>query len=148
MEFVIFGRPHFSGPGSWHPTRLPANVSLFGHLDGEAKRRMIGSAWMLANTSIHESLPVSFLEALHCGTPIVSYQDPESVTSRFGAYVGSWEGSGLDALDTFADAVQQLLDDEDVRLGLGAAGRDWVRANHTPERFLAEFGALAGALDR
>jgi glycosyltransferase involved in cell wall biosynthesis len=102
---------------------------------------------MIVNTSIHESLPISFLEALHCGTPIVSCQDPEGVTSRFGRYVGHVDGSGLDALDVFADAIESLLDDDDLRLRLGAEGREWARANHTAERFLEVFEELATSLE-
>jgi glycosyltransferase involved in cell wall biosynthesis len=104
---------------------------------------MLGSAWMIVNTSIHESLPISFLEALHCGTPIVSCQDPEGVTSRFGRYVGRVDGSGLDALDVFAEEIETLLDDEGLRLRLGAEGCEWARANHTPTRFLEVFDELA-----
>lgn len=147
VDFLMLGRPHFSGPGTWRPARLPANVSLLGHVDGERKRTILGAAWMIANTSIHESLPISFLEALHNGTPIVSCQDPEGITSRFGAYVGQWHGSGMEAVDAFSDGIERLLDDRDLRLRLGAAGRDWARANHTPERFLAALRTLAGSLD-
>jgi glycosyltransferase involved in cell wall biosynthesis len=147
VEFVVLGRAHFAGPGSWLPDRLPSNVTVLGHVEGESKRSVLGSAWMIVNTSIHESLPISFLEALHCGTPIVSCQDPEGVTSRFGRYVGRIDGSGLDALDVFGDALESLLDDDDLRLRLGAEGRAWARANHTPERFLEVFEELATSLD-
>lgn len=147
VEFVVLGRAHFEGPGSWLPARLPANVAVLGHVDGAWKRSVLGSAWMIVNTSIHESLPISFLEALHCGTPIVSCQDPEAVTTRFGRYVGRVDGSGLDALDVFADAIESLLDDDDQRLRLGAEGREWARANHTPDRFLEAFAALATSLE-
>jgi glycosyltransferase involved in cell wall biosynthesis len=146
VEFVMLGRAHFAGPGSWLPARLPPNVAVLGHVDGASKRSMLGSAWMIVNTSIHESLPISFLEALHCATPIVSCQDPEGVTSRFGRYVGRVDGSGLDGLDVFADAIESLLDDHDLRLGLGADGREWARANHTPVRFLEVFEELATSL--
>jgi glycosyltransferase involved in cell wall biosynthesis len=148
VEFVLLGRPHFAGPGSWLPDRLPANVSVLGHVDGKAKRSALCASWLIVNTSIHESLPISFLEALHCGTPIVSCQDPEGVTSRFGRYVGRVDGSGLDALDAFAQGIAGLIDDDDVRLRLGAEGREWARENHTPERFLDAFSALATSLDR
>jgi glycosyltransferase involved in cell wall biosynthesis len=148
VEFVLLGRAHFTGPGSWLPDRLPANVSVLGHVDGEAKRSALSSSWLLVNTSIHESLPISFLEALHCGTPIVSCQDPEGVTSRFGRYVGRADGSGLDALDAFAEGVESLVDDDGLRLRLGAEGRQWARETHTPERFLDAFSALTASLDR
>jgi glycosyltransferase involved in cell wall biosynthesis len=147
VEFVVLGRAHFAGPGSWVPDRLPSNVTVLGHVDGASKRSVLTSAWMIVNTSIHESLPISFVAALHCGTPIVSCQDPEGVTSRFGRYVGGFDGSGLDALDAFGDAVESLLEDDNLRLRLGAEGREWARANHTPDRFLEAFTALTASLD-
>ena len=73
---------------------LPANVELVGHVDGEEKQRLLTSAWALVNTSVHEGLPVSFLEALACETPIVAALDPEGVVSRFGTVVDQSEGSG------------------------------------------------------
>jgi glycosyltransferase involved in cell wall biosynthesis len=102
---------------------------------------------MIVNTSIHESLPISFLEALHCGTPIVGCQDPEHVTSRFGVFVGEWRGSGLEGLTAFSGAVERLLDDEGLRLRLGHEGRDWARSTHTSEHFLAAFSRVADSID-
>jgi glycosyltransferase involved in cell wall biosynthesis len=142
VEFVMVGQSHFAGEGSWEPGVLPDNVRMLGHVDGPDKMRLLAGAAMLVNTAIHEGLAISFLEALHTGTPIVSCQDPESVTSRFGLYVGRWDGSGLEALDPFTDAIQQLLDDEDLRLRLGHDGRSWVRATHTREHFVQAFRAL------
>jgi len=49
-------------------------------------------------------------------------------------------------LKVFADAIDHLLDDDDLRLRLGSEGRDWARANHTPERFLETFEELATSL--
>lgn len=146
VDFVLAGRPHFTGDGSWEPGRLPANVRLLGHVDGAGKTELLGSAWMLVNTSIHESLAISFLEALHCATPIVSCQDPENVTSRFGLCVGRWDGDGMDAIDAFEAAIRQLVDDRDLRARLGHEGRAWVRATHTPAHFASSFARIAGEL--
>ena len=103
---------------------------------------------MIVNTSIHEALPISFLEALHSATPIVSCQNPEDVTSRFGVYVGRWDGSGLEGLDAFTDAVTYLLDDHEARVQLGREGRAWVRSTHTRERFLGAFQRLVDPMVR
>lgn len=143
VDFLVLGRSHFSGEGTWEPSPLPENVRLLGHVDGDEKHRVLASAWALVNTSIHEGLAVSFLEALHHGTPIVSCQDPESVVTRFGRYVGRWDGDGFDGLDAFSDALAELVDDADLRRHLGFEGRDWVRATHTRERFVSGFARLA-----
>jgi glycosyltransferase involved in cell wall biosynthesis len=148
VEFLMLGQAHFRGPGAWEPAQLPENVRLVGHVDGEEKRRLLSSAWALVNTSIHEALPVSFVEALHCGTPVVSCQDPEAVASRFGVYVGRWDGSGLDGLDAFADGLARLLGDRELRRRLGRQGRNWARTSHTRERFLETFLRLSHQLAR
>ena len=49
---------------------MPPNVKLLGHLDGEQKFQFLSSAWVLVNTSIHEALATSFLDALVCETPL------------------------------------------------------------------------------
>ena len=144
VEFALVGQSHFSGDGSWEPGDLPENLNVLGHVDGIDKQSLLAPAWLLVNTSIHEGLPISFLEALHCGTPIVSCQDPESVTSRFGLYVGRWDGTGLEGVDAFAEAVERLLHDHELRAQLGEEGRAWVRETHTKDHFASAFARLAG----
>ena len=41
------------------------------------------------NTSIHEGLPITFLEALAYGTLLVSCRNPDDLTSKFGEFVGT-----------------------------------------------------------
>jgi glycosyltransferase involved in cell wall biosynthesis len=142
VEFLFMGRNHFKGEGAWQPDGLPPNVRMLGHVDGEEKSRTISSAWVLVNTSIQESLAVSFLEALACETPVVSCLNTEDVVSRFGAYVGRWDGDGLDSLPRFAEALDRLLRDADLRARLGRGGRAWVEENHNPARFLEAFRSL------
>jgi glycosyltransferase involved in cell wall biosynthesis len=148
VDFLMLGQAHFSGAGAgtrWMDG-APPNLRLLSHVDGAEKASVLSSAWALVNTSIHEGLPVSFLEALHCGLPIVSCQDPEEVATRFGVYVGRFDGSGTDAVPAFADALARLLDDAALRTELGAAGRAWVRASHTRERFVERFLQLVEEL--
>lgn len=146
VEFVMAGRSHFSGPGAWEPGTLPPNVRLFGHVAEAEKHALLTSAWLLLNTSIHEGLPVSFLEALAHETPIVSSHDPESVVSRFGAVVEQHDGAGLESVALYADAIEQLVTDAPRRGALGAAGREWVSRTHTPEAFVRRFTELCDEL--
>ena len=55
-DFFVMGKSHFEGPGSWQPDDVPGNVRLLGHTDTEAKQRLLASAWLLINTSIHDQL--------------------------------------------------------------------------------------------
>lgn len=141
-EFFLLGQAHVHGEGAWESNRLPANVHLMGHLDGDGKESLLSSAWVLVNTSIHEALATSFLEALARETPLLSCQDPGGVVSRFGIYTGRWNGTGMEGLPALAEGLQRLLDDADLRARLGKTGRQWVAETHTEARFLEAFESL------
>lgn len=148
VDFLMLGRAHYSGPGSgagWMRD-MPSNLRLCSHVDGEEKEKLLSSAWVVVNTSIHEGLCTSLVEALHHGVPIVSCQNPDAIASRFGVYVGRYDGSGLESLPSYLGALDRLLHDSGLRAQLGEEGRAWARANHTKERFVEEFVALAGKL--
>ncbi|MTJ12502.1 glycosyltransferase family 4 protein [Anabaena sp. UHCC 0187] len=139
VEFIFLGKPHFEGKGAWEPNSLPNNVRLMGHVDGEEKVRILSEAWVLINTSIHEGLAVSFQEALKCETPLLSCLDPENVVSRFGIYVGRYDGTGMEAIPKFVEGLKTLLEDKELRTRLGKEGRKWVTENHNQERFVKVF---------
>ena len=142
VEFMFLGKAHFMDSGAWEPNLLPDNVRLMGHITGEKKIRLLSSAWVLVNTSIHEGLAVSFQEALKCETPILSCVNPESVVSRFGIYVGRWDGTGLEGMPKFVEGLTRLLEDKDLRTRLGKEGRQWVTDTHNKSRFLEAFNDL------
>jgi glycosyltransferase involved in cell wall biosynthesis len=142
IEFVCLGQAHLTGEGSWSPGAVPDNLRMLGRLDGLAKIEVLASAWVLVNTSIHEALPMSFLEALACETPIVSCQPAGDLVDRYGIYVGRWDGTGQDGLPAFQQGVRRLLDDTELRGRLGRNGREWVAGTHNAPRFLAAVGHL------
>lgn len=146
VEFIFMGQSHFEGAGAWRPVDLPANVRLLGHADEEEKLKVLASSWVLVNTSIHEGLAVSFLEALACETPIISCQNTEDVVSRFGVFVGRWDGTGLEGLPRFCEALEMLLHDTAMRVRLGKEGRAWVAETHNPARFLRAFRSLCARI--
>ncbi len=142
VTFIILGKAHFEGKGAWKPTSLPNNVKLMGHIGGTEKVKLLSEAWVLINTSIHEGLAVSFLEALKCETPILSCVDPENVVSRFGVYVGRWEGTGETAIPYFIEGLNRLLTQHQWRIELGQKGKQWVTQTHNKEQFIASFNQL------
>ena len=148
VDFLLAGKNHFTGPGSWQPENLPPNVKLLGHIDGETKRQVIASSWVLINTSIHEGLPVSMQETLACGIPQLSTLDPEETTSRFGIFVGKHGGDGLAAMPALRDGLRTLLTDHALRQRLGEAGRAWVTGVHNPTAFFSSFQDLCRRVGR
>ncbi len=144
VEFRFLGKAFHHGAGAWQPQDVPPNVHFLGHLDGAEKYRLLGSAWALLNTSIHEGLAVSFLEALACGTPIVACVNPDELVSRFGCFAGSFPGTGLAGLLALENALRELLEREDCRRQAGEDGRRFVEETHSRARFLTRFGELCG----
>jgi len=141
-EFVAMGQPHFQQAQDWTPKDLPPNLKLTGHIDGSEKSEMLSSCWALINTSIHEGLAVSLLEALHCETPLIGSVDPEGIVSRFGKFVGSFGGSGSDSLPAFEAAVADVLENRQTYVDRARAGRDWVAVTHSKLTFLKAFDDL------
>ena len=142
VEFLMLGQSHFRGAGSWEASDLPANVYVLGHVEGLKKHQLVSSAWALVNTSIHEALPTSFLEALARETPLLSFTNQEDVVSRFGIVVPWCGGDGAQGLDDLAAGLRRLLDEEPLRARLGRDGRRWVEETHNGGAFLDAFDLL------
>ena len=145
VEFVMLGQHFVTGEGGWVPSPPPPNVRFLGHVDGQEKRDLLASAWLLVNTSIHEESAVSILEALACGTPVVSFIESDGLSARFGTCLGYDTGSGMASLTRLVGAVDNLLADDARRIVLGEQGRRWVMGEHNTAKFLASFRTICAA---
>jgi glycosyltransferase involved in cell wall biosynthesis len=141
-DFVLLGKAHFSGPGTWTLRNPPDNLKIMGHADDTLKQNTLTSAWVLVNTSIHEGLAISMLEALACETPLLATVDTGSIVSRFGFFAGRAPGAGFDGLQMLTDGLTHMLDDHDWRMRRGRQGRRWAESNHGRQPFLAAWKAL------
>jgi glycosyltransferase involved in cell wall biosynthesis len=79
------------------------NLDLTGFVSEAEKQEILGKSWALVNTSVREALPISFLEALACRTPIISGENPDELVSRFGYRVQE---------DNYQDGLKWLLDSD------------------------------------
>lgn len=113
------------------------NLFFVGHLEGEEKIKFLKDAKILVNTSIHEALPISFLEALSYGTVLVSNRNPENLTSQFGIHVGEILGDGFDKVDLFVSAIQELMSDSIKRNLLAQAAIDYIKDIHSVDHFIS-----------
>ena len=118
-----------------YPYRSLDNVTFVGHNDGALKSRELISSSILINTSIHEATPVSFLEALSVGALIVSCQNPDDLTKRFGRYTGVVLGDGREHADLFVDAISSLLSNSDMSSELSMSAQRYVRSEHDVSRW-------------
>jgi glycosyltransferase involved in cell wall biosynthesis len=142
-EFVVMGKNHFQGPGSWKPATDIPNIRYLGHIEGQLKQAQLERGWVLLNTSLHEGLAVSYLEAFMHEMPLVSCVDTEGLATRFGRAIDRHPGDGMDALPAFENALRELITDHALRARLGRESRAWVEATHSRESFLHSFFALA-----
>lgn len=132
VTFYFLGTAHDPvSPYIIYPYRDLPNVVFLGHQSGEEKITLLKQCKILINPSIHEAIPVSFLEALAYGTLIVSCQNPDSITERFGLYTGPVLGDGREKADAFVAAIRSLLSDETKRLAMARGGQDYVRTHHS-----------------
>ena len=111
------------------------NLIFAGHVDGEEKNNYIKNAKILVNTSIHEALPISFLEALAFGTLLVSNRNPENLTSKFGIWVGDVLGDGFEHIDKYVNAIKELMENENKRKQLSIEARKYVEEIHNVTNF-------------
>ncbi|WFQ78889.1 glycosyltransferase family 4 protein [Xenorhabdus sp. SF857] len=114
------------------------NLHFTGHIEGEQKNVFLRDAKILVNTSIHEALPVSFLEALSFGTLLVSNRNPDNLTSKFGIHVGDVLGDGFDKIDSFVSAIHELMQDDIRREYLAKQAINYVKNYHSNDSFVSK----------
>ncbi|MBN1682622.1 glycosyltransferase family 4 protein [Candidatus Bathyarchaeota archaeon] len=126
IKFICMGHSHdpfFDSYMREKYGKIP-NLILTGFISENEKSDVLEKSWGLINTSIREALPVSFLEALAHETPIISGEDPEFITSKFGYKV---------IKDDFRKALTLLMNDE-KRIKKGKEGRKYVEEKHDLEK--------------
>ena len=131
-EFYVCGVGHESYQEKYKDVK---NLKFFGHINGEKKNEILENTQILVNTSVHEAIPISFLEALSYGASIVSCQKPDNITEMFGEYVGVVNGEGMDSVNAFAEAVERLMTDKKQLYENRKNGRKYICEVHSIEKF-------------
>ncbi|MBF0503862.1 MAG: glycosyltransferase [Candidatus Omnitrophica bacterium] len=113
------------------------NLKFLGTIDGEPKWKVMAESWGMINTSIHEGLPVTFLESLSFAKPVISCLNPDELVTRFGYYTGDILGEGTDkeSLNKFSKQIELFLTDPQQRQEKGRQGRAYVEKRHSFENF-------------
>ena len=107
------------------------NIHFLGHVDGEKKHFYLSKAKILVNTSIHEALPISFLEAFAYGITIVSNQNPDNLTQKYGRYIGQSLGDGWAEVNLFVKEIDYLMSNDSIRIKLAKNAREYVETTHS-----------------
>ena len=139
------------GPGNGYRRRLEVQAARLGIGDAvrfhgfvpvEEKVRLLETAHAFCLLSRSEGLPVSALEAMACGTPVIVSP---------GCHIPEIDGVGGVVVDTdpepTARAIADLLGDDERRRRLGDGARafaDEFRHERVMPRMIAVFERLAG----
>lgn len=114
------------------------NLHFTGHVDGDLKNQYLKDAKILINTSIHEALPISFLEALSYGTLLISNQNPENLTAKFGIDVGTVLGDGFESVELYVNAVRDIMQNDENRNKLALEAVEYIKQVHNMPRFITD----------
>jgi glycosyltransferase involved in cell wall biosynthesis len=145
MRFTVLGQARDE---QWVMPPPPANVFTVGHADRAAKEAILSRADVLLNTSIHEGLPVSMIEALAHGMAVVATTDVEGVVGRFGTVVANVGGDGTALVPDLVAALQALAADPERRAAIREEAPRWVAGIHAPGPFVAQLAAILDQMGR
>jgi glycosyltransferase involved in cell wall biosynthesis len=118
------GVPHHvlvvgEGPArGWFESRRP-KANFTGFLSGDDLARGVASMDVLFNPSVTEAFGNVTLEALACGVPVVAAIATGSMSLIDDGVTGRLIRPG--AIESFADAIQQLIENPDLRTRMGEA---------------------------
>ncbi|MEJ0090436.1 MAG: glycosyltransferase [Limisphaerales bacterium] len=153
-EFYILGatgrgRDEAANAKTLEPYRDPdgrskiRNLHFTGHVDGDVKDHHIKTAKLLINTSIWEGIPVSWREALHYGTLIVSAFERDDIVGRFGTFVGEVMGDGTDeaSLKKFTGAIEYWMTHDLERNNTAQQAIEFIRSHHSVATFVKKMRA-------
>lgn len=120
--------------------QLADKLSLLGWVRGADKQQLLGDAWMYCLPSYNEGLPMSVLEAMAAGLPIISTTVggiPEAVSDGV-------EGFLITPGDVprLAECIGRLIDDEELARRMGEAARRKVESNFSSSAVLPQVERL------
>lgn len=139
VDFLVAGITHY--PDIMNPIIKKysslTNLKFLGLVLDDKKEDVLKNVWGVVNTSIHEALPVSFLEVFSFYKPIISCQNPDNLADKFGIYTGELLGDAFDnyTMDIFSDALDRFLSNRNVMIEKGCLSRKYVEEFHSFSNF-------------
>jgi glycosyltransferase involved in cell wall biosynthesis len=115
-------------------------VKFTGWVGPSGKRALFEAAAVLAAPSYDAALPMSLLEAMAAGVPVVATAVggiPEALQDGVNGFLVAPGDSA-----SLARVLRKLLVERALAERVGAAGRDSVRLRHAPERALPRLEAI------
>ncbi len=123
---------------------LSDNVEVLGWVSGVAKQRVLAEGTIYGLPSYAEGLPISVLEAMEAGMPVVTTAVggiPDAIEDGVEGFLVS-PGD----INSLVNRISQLLQDSDLRSRMGLAAKMKVAAFFSPASVLPQIEALYRAL--
>jgi glycosyltransferase involved in cell wall biosynthesis len=123
---------------------LSDNVEVLGWVSGVAKQRVLAEGTIYVLPSYAEGLPISVLEAMEAGMPVVATTVggiPDAIEDGMEGFLVS-PGD----INSLVNRISQLLQDSDLRSRMGLAAKMKVAAFFSPTSVLPQIEALYRAL--
>ncbi|MCM2304475.1 MAG: glycosyltransferase, partial [Elusimicrobia bacterium] len=117
---------------------LPGRVEITGWLPAEQARERLRALDLFVHYSRWDAMPNAVLEAMAAGLPVVVSDNSGNRDAVRDRVTGFIVKSEIELLER----CQQLIDDRELRLKLGAAGRERVRQEFSRERMISELSRL------
>jgi heparosan-N-sulfate-glucuronate 5-epimerase len=111
---------------------LTERVRLLGELDREEVARALGASDIVLYTSTRGGgNPITVLEAMACGRPVIATTQPASLATQLGEGRGVAVASG--DVTAIREALDRLLLDPPARSEMGRRAREYILRRHSPE---------------
>ena len=125
IKFIVMGKSHYSQITEriFKQYSKINNLEFRGWSVNEEKNEILEKSWILVNTSIHECLPVSFLEALSFKCALLSCQNPDNLTSDYGISTDLYD------IKSFERGLEKLID-RNMWQKKAEKGYDYVNETH------------------
>ncbi len=119
-------------------------VRFTGWVGPSGKRALLEAAAVFALPSYDEAMPISLIEAMSAGVPVIATPVggiPEAVVDGVSGYLVAPGDTA-----TLERVLRMLLADRDLAARIGAAGRESARLRFAPERALPRLEAIYAGL--
>ena len=112
---------------------LVDNVKMLGAVYGDSKERLFCESDIFVFPTHHEAFGLVNLEAMRAGLPVVSSNEgsiPEVVIDGLNGYIVDPKN-----VEQLSDRVLKLVNDEELRIKMGRAGRKIYEESFTIEAY-------------
>jgi len=124
---------------------IAERVQFRGFVSEEEKYQLLAAADVFVLTSLHEGFGLVYLEAMHCGLPIIASRTGGQIDFLTEGETGYLAQTG-DA-ESLASALRRMLAKPEIRAAMGERNRELVKsyyASATAGRYEQLFAAACG----